>query len=223
VERAVAGWRQDLRAERLSTVRFETPPGQQLQVDFGAATVMIGAERVKVHLFVATLGYSRRHFVAIFRHERQSAWLEGLERAFQHFAGVPEEVLLDNAKPLVVHHDIATREVVLNGRFRAFAGYWGFRPHACAPYRACDLRARTSGRWATSSAMRSKATEFASWEAQESAPCLVDARSGRCAGAWHPWRTAAAALCADGGRGATAAQWAATLSADTGGGASGAQ
>lgn len=54
VERAVAGWRQDLRAEALATVRFETPPGQQLQVDFGTARVMIGAERVKLHLFVAT-------------------------------------------------------------------------------------------------------------------------------------------------------------------------
>ena len=70
VERAVASWRQDLRAEALATVRFETPPGQQLQVDFGVARVMIGAERVKVHLFVATLGYCRRHFVAVFRHER---------------------------------------------------------------------------------------------------------------------------------------------------------
>ena len=141
VERAVAGWRQDLRAEALATVRFETPPGQQLQVDFGAATVMIGAERVKVHLFVATLGYSRRPFVAIFRHERQSAWLEGLERAFQHFAGVPEEVLLDNAKALVIYHNAETREVVFNERFRAFAAYWGVRARACAPYRA-----RTTGK-----------------------------------------------------------------------------
>jgi hypothetical protein len=31
VERAVAGWRQELRAEALATVRFETPPGQQLR------------------------------------------------------------------------------------------------------------------------------------------------------------------------------------------------
>jgi transposase len=166
VERAVAGWRQDLRAEALATVRFETPPGQQLQVDFGAATVMVAAERVKVHLFVATLGYSRRHFVAIFRHERQSAWLEGLERAFQHFAGVPEEVLLDNAKALVIYHNAETREVVFNERFRAFAAYWGFRARACAPYRA-----RTKGKderavgYVKHNALAGR--EFASWEALE--------------------------------------------------------
>ena len=38
-------------------------------------------------------------FVAAVRHERQTAWFEGLERAFRHFGGVPREVLLDNAKP----------------------------------------------------------------------------------------------------------------------------
>jgi transposase len=112
-----------------------------LQVDFGTATVVIGGERGQVHLFVATLGDSRRHFVAVFRHERQSAWLEGLERAFEHFGGVPEEVLLDNAKALVVYHNLATREVGFNERFRAFADYWGFRPRACARYRA-----RTKGK-----------------------------------------------------------------------------
>jgi transposase len=166
VERAVAGWRQELHAEALATVRFETPPGQQLQVDFGTATVVIGGERVPVHLFVATLGYSRRHFVAVFRHERQSAWLEGLERAFEHFGGVPEEVLLDNAKALVVHHDLTTREVLFNERFRAFAAYWGFRPRACAPYRA-----RTKGKderavgYVKRNALAGR--EFASWEALE--------------------------------------------------------
>jgi transposase len=141
VERAVQGLRRELVAEVRATVRFETPPGQQLQIDFGSTFVTIAEESVRVFLFVATLGYSRRNFVAAFRHERQGAWLEGLERAFGHFGGVPEEVLLDNAKPLVTYHDPRTREVVFNDRFHAFARYWGFRPQACAPYRA-----RTKGK-----------------------------------------------------------------------------
>jgi len=104
--------------------------------------VVIAEETVRVFLFVATLGYSRRNFVAAFHNERQGAWLDGLERAFRrHFGGVPEEVLLDNARPLVTHHDPQTREVVFNDRFHAFARYWGFRPKACAPYGA-----RTKGK-----------------------------------------------------------------------------
>lgn len=141
VERAVTPLRQALRAEARATVRFETPPGRQLQIDFGETRVPIGAESVRVYLFVATLGYSRRCFVQAFRHERQSSWFDGIEAAFAHFSGVPQEVLLDNARALVENHDAATREVRFNERLNAFARYWGFRPRACAPYRA-----RTKGK-----------------------------------------------------------------------------
>jgi transposase len=141
VERAVAPLRRELAAEARATVRFETPPGHQMQVDFGELRVPVEGETGRVFLFVATLGHSRRLFVRAFRHERQSAWLDGIEGAFRHFGGVATEVLVDNAKALVLHHDAATREVRFNGRFLAFAGYWGFRPRACAPFRA-----RTKGK-----------------------------------------------------------------------------
>jgi len=141
VERAMAPLRQRLRAEARACLRFETPPGKQLQIDFGATTVPIAGAAVRVHLFVATLGYSRRPFVRAFRHERQSAWFDGMEGAFRRFGGVPQEVLFDNARSLVDHHDAATREVRFNERLHAFADYWGFRLRACAPYRA-----RTKGK-----------------------------------------------------------------------------
>jgi len=57
------------------------------------------------------------------------------------FGGVPEEVLFDNARALVVEHDPRTRTVVFNDKLKAFAKHWGFRPLACAPYRA-----RTKGK-----------------------------------------------------------------------------
>ena len=166
VERAVVGLRRELAAEARATVRFETPPGRQLQIDFGATGVLIGEEVVHVHLFVATLGCSRRNFVAVCRHERQTAWMSGLEMAFAHFAGVPREVLIDNARALVTHHDRETREVTFNERFHAFARYWKFKPQACAPYRA-----RTKGKdenvvgYVKKNALAGR--QFASWEALE--------------------------------------------------------
>lgn len=141
VERAVEPYRRELAAEARATTRFETAPGKQLQIDFGTATTAIGGEQVRVKLFVATLGFSRRIFVKAFDHERQSAWFEGIEAAFRHFGGVTDEVLLDNARALVSRHNPATREVVFNDRLRAFAAHWGFVPVACAPYRA-----RTKGK-----------------------------------------------------------------------------
>ena len=141
VERAVKPLRQRWRAQALATVRFETPPGAQLQIDFGERTVIIGGERERVYLFVATLGYSRRVHVRVFRHERQASWFDGMESAFAAFGGVAAEVLLDNARALVVHHDPVTREVQFNDRLLAFAKHWQFVPRACAPYRA-----RTKGK-----------------------------------------------------------------------------
>ena len=115
---------------------------------------------------MATLGYSRRVYVRAFRHERQSAWLDGIEGAFRHFGGVPAELLMDNAKTLVTQHDAATREVVFNDRLHSFARYWGVRPVACAPYRA-----RTKGKdergvgYVKSNAIAGRS--FASWSALE--------------------------------------------------------
>ncbi|MEA3246551.1 MAG: IS21 family transposase [Gemmatimonadota bacterium] len=141
VERAVAAHRQALRAEARATVRFETAPGEQLQVDFGVRTVEIAGCRARRYFFVATLGYSRRCHVRVFGHERQQVWFDGLESAFRAFGGVPATVLLDNARALVVHHNPVTREVTFHPRLVAFAKHWGFRPIACAPYRA-----RTKGK-----------------------------------------------------------------------------
>ena len=84
VERAVRGLRQALRAEARATLRFETPPGHQLQVDFGETRVSIGGERVRLYLFVATLGYSRRIFVRAFRHRTAGA---GSEPGPPHLVG----------------------------------------------------------------------------------------------------------------------------------------
>lgn len=141
LQRRVAAFRQALKAEALATVRFETPPGRQLQIDFGERLVEIAGGRVKAFVFVATLGHSRRVHVRAFRHERQESWFSGLESTFTMFGGVPEIVLMDNPRALVVRHDGASRQVQFNDKLLAFARYWGFSPRACAPYRA-----RTKGK-----------------------------------------------------------------------------
>jgi transposase len=60
VERAVADIRRARRAADVATVRMESPPGAQLQIDFGQKRVQIGGAWVRVFLLVAVLSYSRR-------------------------------------------------------------------------------------------------------------------------------------------------------------------
>src|SRR3546814_13764554 len=95
----------------------------------------MGDVRRRVQLFVATLGYSRRIHVRASLRERQADWFAGMAEAFLLFGGVPVEVLLDNARALVEHHDASTREVRFNATLHAFARSWGFRPRHCAPSR----------------------------------------------------------------------------------------
>lgn len=141
VQRALKPYRERVRASRLATPRYETKPGEQLQIDFGAKTVAIAGGDQAVHLFVATLGYSRRMFTKAYPQETQVEWLDGLEAAFTYFGGVPATVLMDNAKALVTTPRQDGTAAVFNERVQAFARYWGFTPRACRPYRA-----RTKGK-----------------------------------------------------------------------------
>ena len=141
LQRAVAPLRQERRAEALATVRFETPPGQQMQIDFGEKVVAIAGQPVKVYLMTAVLGYSRRLFVRAFLAQRQDDWLEGLDAAFRHLGGLTERILCDNASPLVTAHDRRTGEVVWNPGFEAFCRDRGLTAVACRP-----RRARTKGK-----------------------------------------------------------------------------
>lgn len=141
VQRLVAPDRQAKLAAEAATVRFETKPGQQMQIDFGQKKVLVAGLLVKVHLLVAVLGYSRRLFVQAFIAERGDDWREGIANAFRYFGGVPEELLCDNARALVVARDRATQTVTFHPAFKAFCQDWDVVPRACAPYRA-----RTKGK-----------------------------------------------------------------------------
>ena len=70
-------------------VRFETAPGQKMQVDW--ATIRRGEDRLPV--FVATLGCSRAAYVEFVTDERLKTLLSAHKRAFLAFGGVPDEVL----------------------------------------------------------------------------------------------------------------------------------
>lgn len=114
-------------------IRFETPPGKQVQVDF--TTIRRG--RAPLKAFVATLGYSRATFVRFSAREDSPAWLTGLREAFRYFDGVTEDALFDNASAI-----ISGRHAYGEGRHRwhpelaTLAEEYGFHPKVCQPYRA---------------------------------------------------------------------------------------
>lgn len=123
-----------------ATVRFETPPGKQLQSDWGTIVTCIADQPTTVQFIVNQLGYSRRfHVWATTSHDAEHTY-EGLIRSFTYFGGVPLEVVVDNQKAAVLTHP-ATGAVQFTPRFLDLADYYGFQPRACRPYRA-----RTKGK-----------------------------------------------------------------------------
>jgi transposase len=133
VERFVSPLRTEAINEERATLRFETEPGQQMQIDFGEKWIEVAGERVKAFVFVATLGYSRSTFAHVYPTLRQRHWLEGLEAALHHFGGVPEACVVDNAKALVLRWQ--GERPVFHPEFEAFCRHWGMKPRACRPYR----------------------------------------------------------------------------------------
>ena len=129
---------QPLRAVRIQAeralVRFETAPGQQSQIDWGQARVRYRQGVQVRHVFVLTLGFSRRSFYRAYPDERMPEFLDAHEAAFEYFGGRTLEHLYD--RPRTVCHGTQDGKRVWNPTFKAFADYWGFEPRVCQPYRA---------------------------------------------------------------------------------------
>ncbi len=114
-------------------VRFETPAGFQGQVDFGTFNLPWGRR----YALLVVLGYSRLLWLRFYRRQTMETLNRGLESAFAFFSGVPEELLFDQMRAVVLSDDrLSDGGLVLNTEFLRFAAHWGFRPRACRPYRA---------------------------------------------------------------------------------------
>jgi transposase len=117
-----------------ATVRFETSPGQQAQLDWGSKTIMIEGRMQRVHIFVMTMGYSRASYAELVWDETLDTLIQCHEHAFEWFGGVPEEILYDNPKTIVL--DRGSEQARMNPKFEDFSRYYGYTARLCRPYRA---------------------------------------------------------------------------------------
>jgi transposase len=119
-----------------ATVRFETAPGEQAQVDWAHfGYIEHRGRRRRLYLFVMTLGWSRSSYVEFTVSADAAWWLRCHVHAFRYINGVPRVVLHDNLKTAVLDRQ-ADGRIVWNARYLDFADYYGFSPRACRPYRA---------------------------------------------------------------------------------------
>ena len=134
VKRFVRPLRETQLHAAVTRTRFETPPGLQSQIDWGQARVRLGAAWEVRHVFVLTLGFSRRSVYVPCLSEALGDLLDAHEQAFAHFGGHTQEHLYD--RPRTVCAPSGTHGVRWNTTFKAFADFWGFEPRLCRAYRA---------------------------------------------------------------------------------------
>ena len=120
-----------------ATIRFETNPGLQAQVDWKEDMTLVNrfGEVFRINIFLMVLGYSRYKFLMITSDRTQETLFNCMVSAFKHFGGVPHEILFDNMKTVVDHAKSSFARTVFNERFEYFAKDIGFKPIACRPYR----------------------------------------------------------------------------------------
>jgi transposase len=116
------------------TVRVETAPGEEAQVDFGYAGKMIGPatdELRKTWAFVMTLSWSRHQYVEFVFDQTIPTWLRLHRNAFAFFGGVPQRVVIDNLKAGITQACWDDPQVQLT--YRECAEHYGFLVAPCKP------------------------------------------------------------------------------------------
>ena len=124
--------------EEKATVRFETMPGLQGQMDwafFEDYTVVEDGKRKKLYCFLFILGYSRTRYIEFVTDMSTNTLIRCHANAFRYLGGYPEEILYDNMKQVVIKRLLKQEDSTLNRQFEDFAGFYGFKPVLCRPYR----------------------------------------------------------------------------------------
>jgi len=120
-------------------LRFETPPGQQAQVDFAHFQTEFadqpGVMRI-VWLFSLVLGHSRMMWGHFVLRQDLPTLLRCHNAAFEALGGVPQQILYDRMRTVVSRDDAEAGHIVYNRVLLDFARHHGFLPKACRPYRA---------------------------------------------------------------------------------------
>jgi transposase len=114
-------------------VRFETAPGEQMQVDW----IEFRKGRNSLYAFCATLGFSRMSFVEFVTDMKVRTLITCHDNAFEYFGGVARKVLYDNMKTVVLERDASGQGAHrFHSGFLDYARHCGFVIKLCRPYRA---------------------------------------------------------------------------------------
>lgn len=134
VRRYVSAQRQAQRQPE-AFLPLEFDPGQDAQVDWGEAQVVIADEPVTAQVFVMRLNYSKTRFAIAYPHQQQDAFLAAHIQAFHFFGGVTHRITYDNLKT-AVYEILTGHNRQEQQAFIAFRSHYLFESYYCTPGQA---------------------------------------------------------------------------------------
>ncbi len=120
-----------------ATIRFETNPGLQAQVDWKETMTLTNKDgkELVINIFLIILGYSRKKYIQLTLDRTQETVFQSLTNAFKYFGGVPKEILFDNMKTVVDHAKSEYANPVVNQKMYEFSKDMGFEIKLCRAFR----------------------------------------------------------------------------------------
>ena len=133
-------------AKQLPAVRrYETAAGKQAQMDWGICHYTdVKGEVHKVPVFVMVLGHSRVKYVEFTSRCDLASQERCMVNAFTYFGGIPEKVLTDNMKTVIIGRDVAG--LFGTAHLKIFQQTWALCQRRALPA-AHRPRVRWSGLW----------------------------------------------------------------------------
>lgn len=106
--------------------------GYEAEVDWGAATAILGGKRTPIKYFCMRSKYSGKHFVRAYLCERQQAFFDAHLHAFQFFLGIFAILIYDNLSS-AVRKVLQGRNRIEQETFRKFRAYHNFEARFTNP------------------------------------------------------------------------------------------
>ena len=140
VERIVQTIKKEKDRKDRVTTRVETPPGRQMQYDWKEWELPVNGKAVVIYVHEAILGFSRKKYYTFSLTITGPDIIRAIHEALVFYGGVPLELVMDNAKQMVITHE-RSGAVLSNDAFLRFMGLMGIDLNPCQNYRA-----RTKGK-----------------------------------------------------------------------------
>ena len=109
---------------------IDHPLGEEVQIDWGEATVVLAGQTTKVMIYCARSAYSKATFVRAYLRDDMVSFLDAHVWLFEQLGGIPKKLAYDNLRTAVTHVYLGNKRD-LTARFLALRSHYLFESRFC--------------------------------------------------------------------------------------------